>query len=425
MGDPHALLGALGAFGGLLVPVFGGCYLPHAGDRNTSTGGCVMQGDLPLPCGASTGCPRLEGTLPSLFLTFLAQEAHKLAFAVTWVNFRAVARVPPDDGSPGSESCWSHCGRTVPVHSSPAGLLWSVHFYCLSRLALCSCGAEEFCSLVKVAEGMQVGGMPFVYVAALAAGALVASFPARCDWVAPLQEKLQVLCGTGSTAPSTLQRYIALPVADELERFTLLWFGGTWLTSLKKFKSRSELLFFALVELVLLGSEEQWRRPGLFTSSDEQETAERALAGWLEGCRNLFAGANGDGGDGVARDLCARLPQRLERGASPCGAVGAILYPGGARSDDLASVFAAAQRAFATLVSAADSEQKLRIYGLYKQATAGNISVAKPYFVDVVGRAKWEAWNALKGMDAETARRGYVRAVDELRSSVDSRRQCS
>ena len=38
------------------------------------------------------------------------------------------------------------------------------------------------------------------------------------------------------------------------------------------------------------------------------------------------------------------------------------------------------------------NEQKLKFYGLYKQATEGNITSAQPYFFNVVERAKWDAW---------------------------------
>jgi diazepam-binding inhibitor (GABA receptor modulating acyl-CoA-binding protein) len=44
-----------------------------------------------------------------------------------------------------------------------------------------------------------------------------------------------------------------------------------------------------------------------------------------------------------------------------------------------------------------DNATLLKIYGLYKQATTGDNTDKKPGFGDMVGRAKWDAWNSLKG----------------------------
>lgn len=36
-----------------------------------------------------------------------------------------------------------------------------------------------------------------------------------------------------------------------------------------------------------------------------------------------------------------------------------------------------------------EDDQKLVLYGLYKQGTMGNINIDKPYMFDYVGTAKW------------------------------------
>ncbi|MEP0775338.1 MAG: acyl-CoA-binding protein [Acidobacteriota bacterium] len=59
-------------------------------------------------------------------------------------------------------------------------------------------------------------------------------------------------------------------------------------------------------------------------------------------------------------------------------------------------------------------EQLLELYGLYKQATAGDVHGEEPGFFDFVGRAKYDAWARRKGMSAEEARRAYVALVDQL-----------
>lgn len=57
---------------------------------------------------------------------------------------------------------------------------------------------------------------------------------------------------------------------------------------------------------------------------------------------------------------------------------------------------------------------KLKFYGLYKQATDGKNNVAKPGFWDVVGRAKWEAWNKHGDMSKEDAMNQYVDCLKEV-----------
>lgn len=42
-------------------------------------------------------------------------------------------------------------------------------------------------------------------------------------------------------------------------------------------------------------------------------------------------------------------------------------------------------------------EQLLQIYGLYKQSTVGDCNVDKPGMFQLKEKAKWEAWNKLKG----------------------------
>jgi acyl-CoA-binding protein len=56
----------------------------------------------------------------------------------------------------------------------------------------------------------------------------------------------------------------------------------------------------------------------------------------------------------------------------------------------------------------------LKIYGLYKQASSGDAEGKRPGFGDVVGRAKWDAWNALKGMSTDTAMADYIALIESL-----------
>uniref|UniRef100_A0A3Q4GDM2 ACB domain-containing protein n=1 Tax=Neolamprologus brichardi TaxID=32507 RepID=A0A3Q4GDM2_NEOBR len=54
----------------------------------------------------------------------------------------------------------------------------------------------------------------------------------------------------------------------------------------------------------------------------------------------------------------------------------------------------------------------LKFYSYYKQATVGPCSIPRPGFWDVVGKAKWDAWNSLGEMSKEEAMSSYV---DEMK----------
>ncbi|WFD33509.1 acyl-CoA-binding protein (ACBP)/diazepam binding inhibitor (DBI)/endozepine (EP) [Malassezia cuniculi] len=58
--------------------------------------------------------------------------------------------------------------------------------------------------------------------------------------------------------------------------------------------------------------------------------------------------------------------------------------------------------------------QQLQMYGLYKQATEGDVTTAKPGIFDFAGRLKWDAWNKLKGTSKEDAEKEYIRIFWEL-----------
>uniref|UniRef100_A0A672TTA2 Acyl-CoA binding domain containing 7 n=1 Tax=Strigops habroptila TaxID=2489341 RepID=A0A672TTA2_STRHB len=43
-------------------------------------------------------------------------------------------------------------------------------------------------------------------------------------------------------------------------------------------------------------------------------------------------------------------------------------------------------------------EELKELYGLYKQATVGDINIECPGTLDLKAKAKWEAWNLKKGV---------------------------
>ena len=61
-----------------------------------------------------------------------------------------------------------------------------------------------------------------------------------------------------------------------------------------------------------------------------------------------------------------------------------------------------------------DNATLLKIYALYKQASAGDNAEKKPGFTDMVGRAKWDAWNTLKGTSTNDAMQQYVDLIKSL-----------
>lgn len=67
-----------------------------------------------------------------------------------------------------------------------------------------------------------------------------------------------------------------------------------------------------------------------------------------------------------------------------------------------------------TLTERPDNTTLLKIYALYKQATEGDNQQEKPGFTDMVGTAKWTAWNKLAGTSQDEAKQQYIDLIDTL-----------
>ncbi|MFT7372709.1 MAG: diazepam-binding inhibitor (GABA receptor modulating acyl-CoA-binding protein) [Oleiphilaceae bacterium] len=61
------------------------------------------------------------------------------------------------------------------------------------------------------------------------------------------------------------------------------------------------------------------------------------------------------------------------------------------------------------------NELKLKMYALYKQATEGDVSGKKPGMMDFIARAKFMAWEALKGSSSEEAMQTYIDSIEDLK----------
>jgi acyl-CoA-binding protein len=59
-------------------------------------------------------------------------------------------------------------------------------------------------------------------------------------------------------------------------------------------------------------------------------------------------------------------------------------------------------------------DELLQIYSLFKQGTVGDNNTEKPGMLDFKGKAKWEAWNKLKGKSKEQAQTEYIELARTL-----------
>ena len=81
---------------------------------------------------------------------------------------------------------------------------------------------------------------------------------------------------------------------------------------------------------------------------------------------------------------------------------------------DLQARFEAAVAGSRDLTERPDNATLLKIYALYKQATGGDVQGDKPGMSDLVGRAKWDAWNGLRGLSRDEAMQRYIDLIDSL-----------
>jgi len=83
----------------------------------------------------------------------------------------------------------------------------------------------------------------------------------------------------------------------------------------------------------------------------------------------------------------------------------------------MASTFETAAEDVKALRQDPGNDAKLRLYALYKQATVGDVQGKRPGMLDLVGRAKYDAWAKLGGTAPADAERQYVEQVAELKAA--------
>ncbi len=76
--------------------------------------------------------------------------------------------------------------------------------------------------------------------------------------------------------------------------------------------------------------------------------------------------------------------------------------------------FKAAAERTKTFTKRPDNAELLALYALFKQASDGDVSGARPGMFDLKGRAKYDAWAAQKGKSKDASRDEYVALVAKL-----------
>lgn len=72
------------------------------------------------------------------------------------------------------------------------------------------------------------------------------------------------------------------------------------------------------------------------------------------------------------------------------------------------------------LTTSPNNDELLELYGLYKQATVGDVNTERPGFFDMKGKAKWDAWEGRKGLSKEDAEKQYILVVNRLKATYNS-----
>lgn len=76
--------------------------------------------------------------------------------------------------------------------------------------------------------------------------------------------------------------------------------------------------------------------------------------------------------------------------------------------------FEQAQKDVKTLTKKPADTDLLFLYAHFKQASEGDVSGKRPGMMNMVARAKFDAWAKLKGMAKEDAMGKYVEKVNQL-----------
>lgn len=76
--------------------------------------------------------------------------------------------------------------------------------------------------------------------------------------------------------------------------------------------------------------------------------------------------------------------------------------------------FTQAQADVKTLTEKPSNDTLLALYALFKQGSQGDATGKRPGFMDMVGRAKFDAWAKHKGTSQDDAKTAYIALVAKL-----------
>lgn len=81
---------------------------------------------------------------------------------------------------------------------------------------------------------------------------------------------------------------------------------------------------------------------------------------------------------------------------------------------DLDKQFEEAKENVVSLAERPNNATLLKLYALHNQATKGDVSGDAPGAFDLVAKKKYKAWEEVKGMSMEDAKKAYIDLVNEL-----------
>ncbi|CAJ1986587.1 acyl-CoA binding protein [Leishmania donovani] len=498
------------------------------------------------------------------------QNVHRLAFVAVWIGCREAIEESSGSGRRRRAVSISNENRVTMVtirqlqESRVAAqkldsTIWSGHLITIMKLLSRECSLEDYVDFVE--EGGYFAftsprGFSGLFLSVLVSGVMAAALVQEPAMLRVLRCKVETLLADLPGRPSPLRTYVMSRPSTHAERFRELWLdagcygvanpgGGNGQNDAgetetdgfnpvggiqsgerrpMKFRSRIELLYYAVVEQVVAAAEEAWTMheaedgdsseaaggsaapSSPWPSGATKAEALTALQGWLLMWANfltslrdwtphrgsfscstassqmpqqerpqhsLNSGAEGHltvggmsppltattaphhehtassedlfGDDAnETADMVQRvshaLVERLETGQEPLPALRRALFPNGANDietgapaagasahvdkalpvSSIEQEFASAQHAFAATAGKESDEVKLKFYGLFKQATVGDVNTDRPGIFDYAGKAKWDAWSKLKGISLLDAKRMYVseyKMMVELRKS--------
>ena len=82
---------------------------------------------------------------------------------------------------------------------------------------------------------------------------------------------------------------------------------------------------------------------------------------------------------------------------------------------DLKAAFETATEDVKSIGSKPDNDTLLKLYALFKQASKGDVEGKRPGMMNMVGRAKYDAWADMKGTTSDDAMQSYIDLVESLK----------